>query len=612
MDTITQAFVNAAQSGKAIYITDVRAAFLTLDKSQSFSAPIVLTRVDGKTQTLHLRLPKFSTYPKTEKHFAIDFFLAEMYNILSSLGGTRARLANPDSAPEAELLAHAFHKEFGVDLPRSERTGYGKCLNVLDRMTRAIHPNIPENEQRFVFEVGGDIPDAPPVPEPPTAGVVEIFKNAASGLNGKTILGVDIGGTDIKLALAHNGKLAELKEYDWFPASFTTISQMVDPIVLLVKLMSLAAAALTDSPEAAKIATHIEPAMRPGAGLDTMERIVAEAESKFGKQEPPFDAIGMCFPDVVVNNKIVGGEVFKTRGIRDALGRDYDREFAKLTDLDVILQPLVKKDGRIGIVNDGPMAAFTAGVEMVRADPEAVTKGVFAYTLGTELGTGWVTENGVIPNIPLEVYNFIVDMGSIPARAFEPDDLRSINNFNTRLPGTLQKFACQSGVFRMALENLSATRPEIIQAMRDKGFVVERPCGAGAGLYVPTEPRDMRKPFLEFMMELAETDADPEIARIFEVIGESLAVTGEEIDWILAPSVRRRTLFGRLVKRAACFDLMLKGAKRRDPNIQLAVADDGIAETPLMKELSRSEKFTVAQFAQAVGAVHYGNYILGK
>ena len=70
-----------------------------------------------------------------------------------------------------------------------------------------------------------------------------------------------------------------------------------------------------------------------------------------------------------------------------------------------------------------------------------------AHTLGTELGTGWVRPDGSIPEIPLEVYNFIVDLGSAPQQAYEADDARSVNNFNTGLPGTLQKYACQSGVF---------------------------------------------------------------------------------------------------------------------------------------------------------------------
>ena len=76
------------------------------------------------------------------------------------------------------------------------------------------------------------------------------------------------------------------------------------------------------------------------------------------------DAIGVCFPDVVVRDKIVGGEVYKTRGIRDYLGAAYEAEFRRLSTLDVALRAFVKPGGVVGIVNDGPMAAFTAAVEL--------------------------------------------------------------------------------------------------------------------------------------------------------------------------------------------------------------------------------------------------------
>ncbi|MCD8138472.1 MAG: hypothetical protein LUE17_01615 [Planctomycetaceae bacterium] len=571
MDTHTTAFITAAKKGQSVYIPDVRSSYLAMGQEESFSLPVALTLVDGGERRFDLRLPRFGKYGEEAKGFVVGFFLAELYNMLSSLGGRAIRIANPDKAPEVDELALAFRKEFGVAEPRHKRRGYGRSLNVIDRMLQALDGE--DAAERFSFTIVDTLPQ-PRRGEESESGAVEVFRAAAHGLEGKTILGMDIGGTDIKLALAIDAQLVSFREYDWFPASFTDVAQLIDPIVELVTAMA------------------------------------ADAAARTGTAPFLFDAIGMCFPDVVVNDKIVGGEVFKTRGIRDALGADYDAAFVKLTDLNTILQPFVKPGCPVGILNDGPMAAFTAGVETAVADSDSVRNGVFAYTLGTELGTGYVTRSGTVPAIPLEVYNFIIDLGSWPERQYEPDDLRSINNFNTRLPGTLQKFACQSGVFRLALRYLPSARPDLIAAMKEKGFVVEMEYQGQVGFYVPTAPRDMRKPFLEYMMALAETDGDPAVTRIFEEIGVALAVTGEEIDWIVQPTVARRTLFGRLVKRAACFDCMCQGALSRNPAADLAVADDGIAETPLMQALSKDTQFTVAQFAQAVGAVHYGNYLL--
>jgi hypothetical protein len=72
--------------------------------------------------------------------------------------------------------------------------------------------------------------------------------------------------------------------------------------------------------------------------------------------------------------------------------------------------------------------------------------------------------------------------------------------------------------------------------------------------------------------------------------------------------VNQRILFGRLVKRRACFDLMVEGARAIAPGLELVVADDEMVNTDLMRQLRDSEHYTIAQFAQAIGAVHYANY----
>ena len=50
---------------------------------------------------------------------------------------------------------------------------------------------------------------------------------------------------------------------------------------------------------------------------------------------------------------------------------------------------------------------------------------------------------------------------------------------------------------------------------------------------------------------------------------------------------------------------MEEGARSVVPNITFEVADSSLAHTPLMKQLEDNEHFTVAQFAQAVGAVYF-------
>jgi hypothetical protein len=145
--------------------------------------------------------------------------------------------------------------------------------------------------------------------------------------------------------------------------------------------------------------------------------------------------------------------------------------------------------------------------------------------------------------------------------------------------------------------------PALWRELLSRGLLVER----ADDLFVPTEPKDLRKPLLEFLMAAAEGDAHPAVQRIFREIGECMAVAWLESRWLLDPAAQQRILFGRLVKRRACFALMVEGARRVAPDLELTVADDEMASTPLMRELSDSPDYTVAQFAQAIGAVHYAN-----
>ena len=89
-----------------------------------------------------------------------------------------------------------------------------------------------------------------------------------------------------------------------------------------------------------------------------------------------------------------------------------------------------------------------------------------------------------------------------------------------------------------------------------------------------------------------------------------MAVAWLETEFALAPRARERVLFGRLVKHRPCFELMVEGARRIAPELELRVADDELACTPFMRALRERPGYTVAQFAQAIGAVHYANHRL--
>lgn len=589
-----------ASKGKPVYIHDVRRALYSLPSLENCIVYMQLESMDAEKATdFQLRLPRNVEFmEKTVVDFLKRYLYAEVYNLLSTCGA-REMIFFLDT--DNSFLLSMFQEipsVFGQNLRRSERPGYGRCINVIDRMLSALYGDTVS----FTFAIK-DVVDYTPVEEKILSSVRhDRSAFLTEGLKGRAILGMDVGGTDIKAALVVDDCLVCLKEYDWFPAAFTGSRQLVEPIVLLTRVMR--DVMLLDQHKEQfppDIRGDMKRALRKDCDEMFIEKLCDRIEKKWNDALPTFDSIGLCFPDVVIRDRIVGGEVYKLRGIRNNPDIDFESDFLQLTRLHLELGTFCREPGRVGIINDGPMAAFTAAVEASEGDGDPLSGGVFAHTLGTELGTGWIRADGSIPDIPLEVYNCIVDLGSLPEMQYEPDDLRSIKNFNTGLTGTLQKYACQSGVFRLAMRYFPDERPDLYRELFDKGYVTERNCG----YYVPVEPKDMRKEFLEHLMGLPEREGDEVNDRIWREIGESLAVTWLEIERMLHPATKKRILFGRLVKVYRCFQLMLEGARRIVPDIQLEIADSSLANSPLMKQLEEHPDYTVAQFAQAVGAVYY-------
>ena len=147
-----------------------------------------------------------------------------------------------------------------------------------------------------------------------------------------------------------------------------------------------------------------------------------------------FDGLGLSFPDIVIGSRILGGETPKTKAMRENPDVDYETEFAKLSHVSESLAALCRPGVRVRIINDGPMAAFSAAAELA-ADGTELTHGVVAYALGTDLGSGWIDARGDIPEIPLELYDLLLDLGSAPWKRVPPEDIRSVRNENSGLPG---------------------------------------------------------------------------------------------------------------------------------------------------------------------------------
>lgn len=582
MSARMQEFLKKAARGENVYLPDVRRAF----SQGECSILCDLTLAVGGSKRWEIRLP--AAQEEAELAFVREYFYATLYNILSTFGGARMTLSISPEDSFSKELCNSLDAVFQIKLHKSERRGYGKCLNVTDRINAAL------GKAPFAFVVTEQALAVQPEGMEQHSDAVSACRAAVEKARTAAICGIDIGGTDIKVVGIQGGKIIAVKEYDWNPAEMTRMDQLIEPILLMARVVR-AAMSLPNTPEAV---TLKEQMLRKGVSDEAMQSAADTCRAIYG-EAPLLDGIGVCFPDVVIEDRIVGGETYKTRGIRNA-SQDYEAEFLQLASLKELLLRQCKPEGKVHLANDGSLAAYTAAVEMAHSEAAGnVVSGVFAHTLGTELGTGWIDETGEIPQIPLEVYNCIIDLGNHPARQYHELDARSVNNFNTGLSGTLQKYCSQSGAYRLALRLFEERAPELYAELFENGFLERRE----GGVFVRQTPSDMRKPLLEHLMRLA-SQGNPAAEEIFREIGEFLAVTFEETEWMLAPRSRARILFGRFVKHRRCAELMQEGASLRN-DVRFIAGDGTLAFTPVMLELKNDPAHTVAQFGQAVGAAYF-------
>ncbi len=560
-------WTKALEAGGSLWIDEVRKA----GDESCLPLFLRLTLPDGSARDFAAPLPDCGS-------FGLSYLSATVFNLLSAYGGRRLEIY-ADSGSE-ELRALIGELEAVFKLHDKNRSGYGKCINVADRISRAF------GGEGFTMELR-DIKDYSPLPGEESkraGGLGESLRLSADKAESLCCCGIDVGGTDIKLAVSAGGRLLAVKEFDWNPAASPTAEGYTEPIILLARLMRARAAA-----EGTELAAVLDKLMVKEAALEDIEREVDRAEAQL--QVKILDVVGLSFPDVVIQNRIVGGETPKTKGMRENTALDYEEEFKKVGRLKERLEALCKKPGCVHITNDGNMAAFTAAMELAIEQPQEIEKGVIAHSLGTDFGSGWLDADGKIPGLSLEMYDFLLDLGSLDKQNYALEDLRSVKNENSGLPGA-RRYLGQAGVFRMAWEK----NPALLD-----GFTAEQ----NGALVVPTEPEDLRKPCLEHLMQLA-VKGDEDACEVFRQVGENFAHMGMEIDYALRPVTDVRYIFGRFVKNPRCFELIGEGCKRLMPKLILKAADDDMAVTPLMRQLAALESVTVAQFAQAIGAIYYG------
>ena len=513
----------------ALWLSDLRDRFAADPEAKRMI--VRLARGADEIRDYTLFLPNAPA--EDAQRFLLRFVASTVYNILSVFSGSEICFF---CDAEIESLLYPLPECF------ESESGYGKVLHIARRIYGGF---------TFDFRPLSSYRPAEPSCLHTDESLAERLINAQKVAETHCCIGVDVGGSDIKIAASVRGKLIHLSEYNWNPAESTTAEGVIRPILALVK----------------------------------------EAKAEIEKTGHRLNAVGLSFPDVVIDDAIVGGETPKTRGIRENKALDYDAEFSRFRCLKAELLSLCAPGGTVHIVNDGNMAAFTATMELAAGGrTDEIKTGVLAHSLGTDLGTGWLRSDGTIPAIPLELYDLLLDLGHEEAAALPPEDLRSVRNENSGMAG-VRRYLGQSAAYRLAWE----LDPEMLTGhVRQTGDLLE----------IPTAPVDLRKPCLEHLMAIAAA-GKPEAEEVFRIIGRNLAVVTKELTWLAGETPDTRFLFGRFVKSPRCFSLISEGFRKSLPEMKLVAADDDLANTPLMRQLAATRDQTVAQFGQAVGAIYY-------
>lgn len=510
-------------------------------------------------KTYDLSIPKYET--KEQRNLVENYLRASIFNIFSAVGGSKAVLYFDQSNQDLVELINRVLESFQIH--EKNRKKYGKVLNAVDRVCKNI------STESFSFATA-DLKEIPnqiinQKSHHAESAAAEVLKEK---INKGNYCGIDIGGTDIKIAFAKEGELIAIKEYNWNPASFVEAEQMIMPIVRIIKYICY-------NEKSREGDTLIE-----DKDLQNEEHL-----------DVPFqiDGLGISFPDIVIQNRILGGESPKTKNMRETQKENYDIDFAKFTNLQTYLEDICAADN-INIINDGNMAAFTAAFELQR---ENQSEPFIAHTLGTDLGTGWIYPDYSIPDFLLEMYGVIIDIQDENLIEYGPEDLRSIKNINSEL-ADVRRYVGQEAAFRIAYQ----INPELLE-----GFLDEK----DGNIRVMDSPIDRRKECLQHLMDEAE-NGNLDAAEVFIEIGRNFGHCMNEMEYLYGISVENRYLFGRFLRSQKCVSCLKEGCRQTNSRINIIAVDENFGTSSLMKDLEQKFNQTVAHFGQAIGAIYFGAF----
>jgi hypothetical protein len=422
-------------------------------------------------------------------------------------------------------------------------------------------------------------------------------------MEGKCFCSLDVGGNSIKGAVVSGGGIGVTKEYQWYPAGLKTAEEMNGPQLLMLRFLS----GYTGAAESGMDLESgiIREALNRNASYNA---VLAAAEYLEGMGISPykrFDAVVIGFPDIVVNNKIAGGESFKHRGMKMNVAVEYEREFFKTSELDNMARVYAKEGAPVIVLNDTNTASYVLSVEQASLEETILDEnGIFINTIGTEMGTGLISREGTIHYIPLECYQHVIDLGNTGYEQYPLNDVRSTRNMNTGIPGTVQKNITQMGLFRMAVsafaENDTETldfllEQKLIQYDREKDLIE-----------IVTEPVDSRDRLTRLLTDTMLAGKNAVVEGIIGAMGKGMGILIDQ-DRLIFPEIKpQRLVSGGIMASDLVFRLFRDALRKHNPGYDVIRLDEQTVHNPLLKKIKPEQR----TFTVAIGSAFIGNRFL--
>jgi hypothetical protein len=531
------------------------------------------------------------------------YILAMINNMIVSFGGASMDLYFDHADTVLFAMIREAVDEFDVDRKNNYRTGYGSYINYINRMNVFLglgrfcftlkplnawqNPN-PDLEFRL-YEAESEKKD------------VELLRRAAVEMDGKCFCSLDVGGNSIKGAVVTDGTITATKEFQWYPAGLKTADEMNNSQLLIIRFLSdyTKAAATESVPEREAI---IAEAFKRDASYDQVLAAAEYLESRGISPYKRFDAIVIGFPDIVVANKIAGGETFKQLGMKTNPDVDYETEFFKTSELDNLVRVFAKEGAPVIILNDTNTASYLISIEQsVSAETMLDENGIFANTIGSEMGTGFISRGGTIQYIPMEGYQHVIDLGCTNYGDYPLNDIRTLKNTNTGILGTVQKYVSQMGLFRIALSSFMETDRTLIDTLVKRNLITCDPQKDSVEIVVENRDKLTRLLTNEFLVEKKSV-----MEHVLDIMGKAMGILIDQ-DMLLFPEIKpKRLVSGGIMASDKVFSLFRSALLRYNPDYDIIRLDESTANSPLLKKIENKQR----TFTVAIGSALIGNRFL--